>query len=83
MGLLYGKSGEPVLIGPLIGRPGSGDIAKSLVETLEIDFLPAAAHEESVSDPGEATAMEEGLVPPIPALEEVNVVTIPFDPDRV
>ena len=59
MSLLYGKSGEPVQIGPLIGRPGGGDIAKSVLKTLEIDFFPAVAHEENISDPGEAAAEEE------------------------
>ncbi|MDP4280412.1 MAG: choice-of-anchor R domain-containing protein [Dehalococcoides mccartyi] len=83
MSLLYGKSGEPVQIGPLIGRPGGGDIAKSVLKTLEIDFFPTVAHEENISDPGEAVAMEEGLVTPIPLLEKTSAVTLPDDPDKV
>jgi len=83
MSLLYGKSGEPVQVGPLIGRPGGGDIAKSVLKTLEIDFFPVVAHEENISDPGEATAEEEGLVVPIPLLEEDSAVTLPDDPDKV
>ncbi|MEQ4489556.1 MAG: choice-of-anchor R domain-containing protein [Dehalococcoides mccartyi] len=83
MSLLYGKSGEPVQIGPLIGRPGGGDIAKSVVKTLEIDFFPAVAHEENISDPGEAAAMEEGLAAPMPLLDETRAVTVPDDPDKV
>lgn len=83
MSLLYGKSGEPVQIGPLIGRPGGGDIARSIGKTLEIDFFPAVAHEENISDPGEAAAMEEGLAAPMPLLDETRDVTAPDDPDKV
>ncbi|WP_324664252.1 hypothetical protein VLL09_04825 [Dehalococcoides mccartyi] len=83
MSLLYGKSGEPVQIGPLIGRPGGGDIAKSVLKTLEIDFFPAVAHEENISDPGEAVSMEEGLVAPMPLLDKTSFVTAPDNPDKV
>lgn len=83
MSLLYGKSGEPVQIGPLIGKSGGGDIAKSVVKALEIIFFPTVAHEESVSDPGEAVAIEEGLVTPIPMLDKASEVTTPADPVKV
>jgi|GEM_PF-5311257 len=83
MSLLYGKLGEPVQIGPLIGKPGGGDIAKSVVKALEIDFFPIVAHEESVSDPGEAAAIDEGLGVPMPMLDENSAVTTPDDPDKV
>jgi hypothetical protein len=83
MSLLYGKLGEPVQIGPLIGKPGGGDIAKSVVKALEIDFFPIVAHEESVSDPGEAAAIDEGLGVPMPMLDEDSAVTTPDDPDKV
>jgi len=83
MSLLYGKSGEPVQIGPLIGKPGGGGNARSVVESLEIAFFPTAAHEENVSNPGEAVAEEEGLVTPIPALDKAGEVTTPVDPVKV
>ncbi|WP_332445746.1 choice-of-anchor R domain-containing protein [Dehalococcoides mccartyi] len=82
MSLLYGKSGEPVQIGPLIGKPG-GDNARSVTKELAIAFFPAASHEETVSDPGEAVAREEGLLTPIPVLDKAREVTIPADPLKV
>jgi hypothetical protein len=83
MSLLYGKSGEPVQIGPLIGKPGGGDISRSVAEALVLDFFPAVSHEKNVSDPGEAVAEEEGLVTPIPLLDKVSDVTTPADPVKV
>ncbi|MDD5537785.1 MAG: hypothetical protein PHF12_02325 [Candidatus Omnitrophica bacterium] len=82
MSLLYGKSGEPVQIGPLIGKPG-GDNARSVVKELEIAFFPTVAHQENVSDPGEAVAKEEGLVTPIPILDKASDLTTPADPLKV
>ena len=83
MSLLHGKLGEPVQIGPLIGKPGGGDIAKSVLKTLDINFFPIVAHQESVSDPGEAAAVDKGLGIPIPVLDKNSAITTPEDPDKV